>query len=323
MITILLLSFLLGLMGAWLLAIHGHTVGLTDSPTRRSSHRYPTPKGGGIGIMASLILAGLLLGIPMAVWLPVAIVSMLSLWGDYVHLAPGLRLSFQTALAGVVCVFYLSATDVVSLFLFVVFVVGTANFYNFMDGINGIAAISAIVGFGLMAAHRFLFEQPPHETFFILCVVFACAGFLPFNIPRAKVFMGDVGSVLLGFLFAVMLIKSTHSKRDFLVLISFLFTFYADEITTMFVRLKRGENLFKPHRLHLYQLLANEMGMNHMRVSMIFGLIQLLVGCSMLLLRYFGVGRNGILSVFIVYCIVFCIVSVYIRRRVRSIAERR
>jgi Fuc2NAc and GlcNAc transferase len=81
----------------------------------------------------------------------------------------------------------------------------------------------------------------------------SCIGFLPFNVPKAKVFMGDVGSILLGFIFSGMAVYLFNDVLDFICLSSFLFPFYADELTTMIVRLKDGENLTNAHRRHLYQ----------------------------------------------------------------------
>ena len=87
--------------------------------------------------------------------------------------------------------------------------------------------------------------------------------------PKARVFMGDVGSVMLGFVYAGLVVGLSYSLNDFMVLCAFLFPFYADELTTLYVRIK-GERhsrlmdrLMKPHRRHLYQLLANEMGVAH------------------------------------------------------------
>ncbi|MBW1792430.1 MAG: UDP-N-acetylmuramyl pentapeptide phosphotransferase, partial [Deltaproteobacteria bacterium] len=96
-----------------------------------------------------------------------------------------------------------------------------------------------------------------------ICILLACLGFLPFNMPTAKVFMGDVGSILLGFVFAGMVVYLSKNFMDFICLVAFLFPFYVDELTTMFVRVRDGEKLSKPHRRHLYQLLANEYQIPH------------------------------------------------------------
>jgi Fuc2NAc and GlcNAc transferase len=107
--------------------------------------------------------------------------------------------------------------------------------------------------------------------------------------PKARVFMGDVGSILLGFVFAGMVVWLSKSLLDFICLAAFLFPFYADELTTMGVRIRDGENLLRPHRRHLYQLLANEKGISHWKVSLSYCLLQLSVGCSILLLKSYGI----------------------------------
>jgi len=116
--------------------------------------------------------------------------------------------------------------------------------------------------------------------------------------PRARVFMGDVGSILIGFLFGGMVVLLSNSFLDFICLASFLFPFYADELTTMVVRIKDRENLLRPHRRHLYQLLANEKGIAHWKVSVGYGLIQLIVGLGVLGVRPFGIPAVIVLLVF-------------------------
>jgi UDP-N-acetylmuramyl pentapeptide phosphotransferase/UDP-N-acetylglucosamine-1-phosphate transferase len=83
-----------------------------------------------------------------------------------------------------------------------VFIVGTANYYNFMDGINGIAGITGLLGFALLAAYVNLIEGSVAVTGVAVCLSLAWLGFLPLNMPKARVFMGDIGSILLGSAFA-------------------------------------------------------------------------------------------------------------------------
>ena len=175
---------------------------------------------------------------------------------------------------------------------------GTANFYNFMDGINGIAGTTGIVGFGLLALYLDIMSGSLPLKVLAICMSLACAAFLPFNMPRARVFMGDVGSILLGFLFGGMVVLISQSILDFICLASFLFPFYADELTTMVIRIKDRENLLNPHRRHLYQLLANEKGIAHWKVSVGYGLIQLIVGLGGLGVRPLGLPAVMALLVF-------------------------
>jgi Fuc2NAc and GlcNAc transferase len=85
-----------------------------------------------------------------------------------------------------------------------------------------------------------------------------------------------------------MVVEISRSVLDFICLTSFLFPFYADELSTMIVRLKDRENLLQPHRRHLYQLLANENEIPHWQVSTGYGLSQLIIGVSVLMMRRFG-----------------------------------
>lgn len=201
-----------------------------------------------------------------------------------------------------------------------VFVVGTANFYNFMDGINGIAGITGIVGFGLLAFYSFLSGVDSSFVTLGICMSLACLGFLPFNMPRAKVFMGDVGSILLGFVFAGMVIWLSRSLFDFICLSAFLFPFYADELTTMVIRIRDGENLLRAHRRHFYQLLANEKGIAHWKVSVGYGLLQIIIGLSVLAIRPFGIA--AVLFLLGPYFGGFTLVSYNIRMKVDSLYDR-
>ena len=202
--------------------------------------------------------------------------------------------------------------------LLAVYIVGTSNFYNFMDGINGIAGITGIIGFGLTAFYDSNFGNSSHLSTLAICVSLSCMGFLPFNVPKARVFMGDVGSILLGFVFSGMVIYLSNDVLDFICLSSFLFPFYADELTTMMVRLKDGENLIKAHRRHLYQLLANECKIPHWKISAGYGLFQLVIGLSMILAKNISF---IIMILVLAFCICsFTIFSLIFRRKIRRFA---
>jgi len=318
-------SFMLAGFGAWVVSRWGSTIGLLDKANHRSSHNGVVPKGGGIGLLATFFLAVWVLAFPVFFGICVGLVSLLSLYSDRHEISPKSRLCMQFALAIGLMIGLLywegrSWSAYLLIPLFSAFVVGTANYYNFMDGINGIAAITGVVGFGLVAV--FAGFAGANETYMTLalCMVSACVGFLPFNMPSARVFMGDVGSVLLGFVFAGLVVGLARSVSDFVVLCSFLFPFYADELTTEYVRLRDGEIpevrgqrsevrgrkaeggtgswladwkmrlglLATPHRRHVYQLLANEMGIAHWKVSVGYGVLQAVVGLGALGVRGYG-----------------------------------
>jgi UDP-N-acetylmuramyl pentapeptide phosphotransferase/UDP-N-acetylglucosamine-1-phosphate transferase len=318
-LALYILSFICGVAGAWGIAKHGSRLQLLDTPTNRSSHSKVTPKGGGIGILGAFIIVSLVLQFPVTFWLPAGVVAAVGLYGDRnALLSPLFRLIIQF---GSAVVFLIGIADKFPktfpwVFIFPVlllFIVGTANFYNFMDGINGISSITGIVGFGLLAGFFYSSTSGTLLGKLAICLAFACLGFLPFNMLKAKVFMGDVGSILLGFVFAQVVIWFSHSLLDFISLTSFLFPFYADELTTMVIRLKNGDNLLRPHRKHTYQLLVNEHGIAHWKISIAYGVIQLLVGVSVLSLKNQGI--TAVLFLLTLYMGIFVLLSWKIRKK--------
>jgi UDP-N-acetylmuramyl pentapeptide phosphotransferase/UDP-N-acetylglucosamine-1-phosphate transferase len=101
--------------------------------------------------------------------------------------------------------------------------------------------------------------------------------------------MGDVGSILLGFVYAALVLTLSRNFLEIVCFIALFFPFYADELTTMAVRLRSGENLAQSHRRHLYQLMANELGIAHWKISSLYGMVQLAVGVGVLCVYPFGI----------------------------------
>lgn len=273
------------------LLTHG---GFLDMPGERSSHVRPTPKGGGVGMVLAFAAVAVARDVPMHLWLPLCALAALSFANDLRGIAPDRRLAAQVLAAAVTLGgawwFGSIAWSGILLLPAVLFVVGTTNCFNFMDGINGIAgicgvtALSGLIAYGVMVDAQLLLP--------VAAVIGGVIGFLPFNMPRARLFMGDAGSIFLGFLFAVTICISSRSWTEFFVLASFLYPFYADESVTMAERIWRGESLMQPHRRHLYQFLANELGVAHWKVSAGYGLVQLVV-----ILFAVVAGRQGLWAV--------------------------
>lgn len=289
-------NWILGTLGALIILKHAGRFGLLDCPNSRSSHFMPTPKGGGIGIVVAFSFSSWLLGIESTFWMPAISLALLSFFGDTVDISPKYRLPLQFVAAFIFLIplYYSYSAGTFrwgTFFLFagfLIFIVGTTNHYNFMDGINGIAGITGVIGFGMIAFFAHSKGADPSIISLPICMAFACIGFLPFNIPKARVFMGDVGSILLGFVFGCLVIWVSESFSDFIIGSSFLLPFYADELSTMVVRLKDGENLTTPHRRHLYQLMANEKGIAHWKISTGYGISQLGIGSMAVLLGPYG-----------------------------------
>ena len=197
----------------------------------------------------------------------------------------------------------------------IIFVVGSANFFNFMDGIDGLAITTALAAFACLAFYAQQQGLIEWVLFFIVAF-FACLGFLPWNISffaRAKVFMGDVGSIFLGFTIAFSIFFIAQSWFDFFKLCSALLIFYADCLLTLLAKLNRKIKLSSPHRLHLYQILANENKTAHWKIVFFYTLAQF--SCTMYILLFTNSWLELFLNMFFISAIMFFIYIV-IRKRI-------
>lgn len=317
-------GFFLGLAGAWFMSRYAYKLELLDLPNERSSHSKPTPRGGGIGILAAFTLSSVFLEVSISIWLPASILAAISFFDDRMGLSPKVRLIAQFV-AAVLVVEGIVAADKSFMFRFLqiffwsFFIVATTNFFNFMDGINGIAGITGAIGFLLVSYFGYLNGASQVAIILSCCLASACLGFLPFNLPIAKVFLGDIGSVLLGFAFSIMVIWLSKCFADFICLITFMFPFYADSLTTLFIRLRNGEKLTQAHRRHLYQVLANEFAHPHWKVSIGYGGVQFLSGLLMIFAMH--VGFIWQIFVFIMISLSYYIIMSRLRRIAGTISD--
>ena len=260
-------------------------LGVIDRPNERSNHHFPTPRGGGLAILlgatATVVWLIPVSLVTLRIGLPVMAVAAISLLDDFRSLSFKTRLAVQTAAAVTVVV----GLDVpvrslglpglapvlprlVGMGLAILFIVANCNFYNFMDGINGLAAgQSALVAATLSVL---LWGSGCEGACIVAAAVCgAAAGFLPHNFPVARIFMGDVGSVTLGFVLAV-LSQVAHARGgvNWVAVILVHAAFLFDAVFTLLKRAWRGEAIVKPHREHNYQLLVRS-GWSHATVTFI------------------------------------------------------
>jgi UDP-N-acetylmuramyl pentapeptide phosphotransferase/UDP-N-acetylglucosamine-1-phosphate transferase len=251
-----------------------------DHPNERSSHVVPTPRGAGIGLLAAITVT-LVASIPhtLLTWpyvagflafIPAAIVGWLD---DRGSLAIGPRIAAHVASGLLLVPLALSADNTVTLRLalglwWVIAAVSAINVVNFMDGIDGIIGLQTLVFGAHLAALRYAVHQSP-----LIGVVVAggALGFLAWNWPPAKIFLGDVGScgaAVLTLFAALVVLRET----PWIALAVFvpLFPLFLDVSVTLLRRMARGERVFQAHRTHLYQRLANG-GWGHAAVSAMFG----------------------------------------------------
>ncbi len=247
---------------------------ILDHPNDRSLHIVPVPRTGGvaftIAIAIGLTVAQLTVGLPPdTVWIvaaatPVAIISLLDDWRD---MPVRIRLAIHLASAVLLLVAglgwtgpWLPGNSFIPPFwlqplLMVLFIVWMINLYNFMDGMDGFAAGMALFGFGALATLGWLDGNLPY---LVVNAIF-CAGALGFltgNFPPARIFLGDLGSALLGLLAAVMILWGTRAGLMGLWTGALAFSpFIVDATWTLFSRAARRERLWEAHRCHHYQRL--------------------------------------------------------------------
>ncbi len=334
------LPFLLSFLCALAISKLGPRISLVDTPNSRSSHLTPTPRGGGVGIWLSFLIVPFFLFLPLpsllapvpshytthSSFLPefilvAGLLGLLGLLEDRFNISPKLRLLLQLALSAMavhlfIAPFTLHASPCIlllSLFFFffwIVFIAGTANFYNFMDGINGIAGLTGAVGFGLMAFFSYSIINNYEVALLSFVLMGGCLGFLPLNFPRARTFMGDVGSIFLGFVFASFVADLSCNGSVFLCLCMFLCPFYSDALMTIYYRWRMGENLMQAHRSHLYQYLSNELAIPHWKVSLLYALMQLVMGVLAIFAYKAGMFWQILLVIVFSIIYIFCYRSI-------------
>lgn len=264
---------------------------LLDVPNCRSSHRVPTPRGGGLAIVLSYCGALLVLWraelVPwellMAVGVGGMLVAAVGLVDDHRSVPPPWRLAVHFAAVAWVLWWFggvpalpLAGWDLESGWLGTLvatfFLVWLLNLYNFMDGIDGIAGIQAVtvlLGAAVLTAGG-------KGAMPLLLLAAASGGFLLWNWPPAKIFMGDAGSAFLGFAIgALALYVSDAGETNLWVWLILMAAFVADATVTLIRRLARREKVFQAHRLHAYQHASRRYG-SHLPVTLVVAALNLL-----------------------------------------------
>ena len=234
-----------------------------DRPNERSLHDRPVPRTGGLAVLlgaaASLAFGAAQAWPPMLIALGLAIVSFLD---DLRGMPSALRLALHLAAAAALSWYLLSPMHPVQLALLILAVAWITNLYNFMDGSDGLAGGMSLIGFAAYAAAA---QLSGHEPLAVLCAALAAssAAFLAFNFHPARIFLGDVGSIPLGFLAAGLGMLGWRDDLWPLWFPVLVFgPFIGDATLTLLKRLARGERVWRAHRDHYYQRMVR-MGLGH------------------------------------------------------------
>jgi Fuc2NAc and GlcNAc transferase len=267
-----------------------------DRPNERSSHTAPTPRGGGLAMLVAALVAlavGVLIHIvqvrhALALAPGIAILGVIGWLDDHGGLSARVRLAAHL-LAAVIALAALGGVPemqvgigTVHLGIFgsvfaAIGIVWSINLFNFMDGIDGIAGSQALLIFGIMGE---LFHLRGDESLAIIsgCFAAASAGFLYWNWPPARIFMGDVASGALGFMIAALAIAGERGHSVPITAVSILGgVFVGDATLTLVRRLRRGERPADAHRDHAYQRIARAWG-SHRPVTVAAAGLTLLLG---------------------------------------------
>jgi UDP-GlcNAc:undecaprenyl-phosphate/decaprenyl-phosphate GlcNAc-1-phosphate transferase len=268
-------------------------VKIVDKPSSRSSHHQLTVRGGGIIFPIIALWWFLWSDFQHPIFfLGLTILSIVSFCDDLFQLNNSIRFIAQLVSVILLCLEIGIGLYPYWIWIIVVIIaVGILNAYNFMDGINGITAgYSISVLTGLWVVNNFQVEFISNE--FIYSTAISLLVFSLFNFrSKAKCFAGDVGSISIAFILVFMLALLIVKTNNPLYLL-FLSIYGIDSILTIIYRIWLKENIFKPHRKHVYQLLANELRIAHPIVSIIYSFIQL----SICFIVYFSIKRSIIIS---------------------------
>ena len=292
---------------------------LLDVPNSRSSHTIATPRGGGVAIVLSTLVALLALGwTDRLAWPSVwslcvggALVALIGFVDDRGHVAPRWRLVGHFAAASWVlaklggvppltAMGFVLDSGWLGFAIAALYLVWMLNLTNFMDGIDGIAGVEAITV--CLSAVFLSGVAAPGEHLWIAPLVLASAtlGFLVWNWPPAKIFMGDAGSGFLGLMLAVLSLQAGWVvNRLFWSWVILLGVFVVDATVTLIRRMAHGERFYEAHRSHAYQHAAVHRGA-HMPVTVAVGVINLCWLLPVALMVALG-WLDGLLGVLISY----------------------
>lgn len=279
---------------------------IIDKPNERSSHTRITLRGGGVIFYFGALVYFLTSGFEYP-WFMLALtfVAIISFMDDIRSTSQKLRLVFH--FSAMALMFYQWGLFSLSWWWIIIALIictGIINAYNFMDGINGITGGYSLV---VLLSLAYINEEvtPFVEQDLIYTVIMSVLVFCFFNFrKKARCFAGDVGSVSIAFILLFLLGKLIIQTGDFSWII-LLSVYGVDSVLTIFHRLMLHENIGLPHRKHLYQLMANELRIPHVVVSVIYMVLQFLIVAGLLWLPvdhwvYFFTVIGGLAVIYII-----------------------
>lgn len=292
-ILFLFIFFMLAFAMTYFMRTYALKKNIIDNPNERSSHSTPTPRGGGVAVVCSYLLAlavliysqQLTLHIGLTLIAAGFVIALLGFLDDHGHINSMLRLAihFLVAIGSVISLGSFAEVTIfnglqlgfIANIIAVLFLVWLLNLYNFMDGINGIASVEAITTTVSIAILYYVLNTSLNSD--LLWLLAACVfGFLLWNFPKAKIFMGDACSGFLGLTLGILaLIALKENLALFCAWIICLGVFVVDATYTLIKRVFSGYKMYDAHRSHSYQILSRKWG-SHTPVTLAVAAINLL-----------------------------------------------
>lgn len=276
---------------------------IIDKPNERSSHTAVTLRGGGIIFPLGALLFMVFYGYhDIAFYLPltlsILLIGIVSFCDDVKSLSNTVRILCHLIAVSLMLYAVQAFTALPWWLIPVVYVIviGIINAYNFMDGINGITGLYSLsVLLGCLYFNHHIRQVVAFE--YITIPIIACIVFLFFNFrKKAKCFAGDVGSISIGLWIISLLLLVILATND-LRYILFLAVYGVDSVFTIIHRLMLRQNIFKAHRLHFYQILANQKKMSHLVIAAIYGVLQITINAFIIHSHYS----------FFITCLIICL----------------
>ena len=291
---------------------------IIDKPNSRSSHTETTIRGGGIIFWISALIYFVFFDYEyLYFFIGLSLVTFISFLDDILTLSNRYRLPFQFIAIGLV-LYQLHFFDYPLWAYLIVMIVGVGiiNAYNFMDGINGITSgYSTIVILALMFVNNYHIAFIENDF-----LIFTLLGLMVFNYfnfrTKARCFAGDVGSISIAVIILFLLLKLILQEQN-LIYILFLSVYGVDSVLTIIHRLFLKENIFKAHRLHLFQVLVNNMKIPHLLMSSIYMFIQSIICAIVIFSLKYPINTQLIMSVCII--VLLAILYIIVKRKVMAL----
>lgn len=311
-ITLLVISF-------WAYFQIARKFNIVDRPNERSSHTVPTIRGAGILFYLAILFFFVLNDWPHSYFiLGLTLVAIISFIDDLYSISRIIRLTLHI---GAILLMFLD----IGLFEYswhliliaLIAAAGLLNIFNFMDGINGITGLYSIaVILSLILLNYTIDTFVETRLLGIVLVSLLLFGIYNFRV-RAKCFAGDIGSISIG-LFILFCIASLLLQSNNLLYLLFILIYAVDGGFTILERIKRRENIFTPHRRHLYQLMVDNRKMSHMKVSAIYAFSQLMINFILIF------NEKYLENLYIPYLVIFITISGYFlyKNRILSAAKQ-